>query len=154
MKKEILITILIIGIIILGIICTVVFDQMKKATHSSTLDTEMKNEITNQNNDIKNNKVNEESELQNGIMENETVEDNTQTEQTNTTQEKPKTEEDKAIQIVKQDYNTTSNVEISIEGTDANGNKIVTIRDPQTTQALAFYFVNTTNGTFTKKEMN
>lgn len=155
MKKEIWITILIIGIIILGIICTVVFDQMKKATHSSTLDTEIKNEITNieQNNDIKNN---QENELQNDIMENGTVESNIQTEQTNTntTQEKPKTEEDKAIQIVKQDYNTTSDVEFSIEGTDANGNKIVTIRDPQTTQALAFYFVNTTNGTFTKKEMN
>ncbi len=155
MKKEFWITILVIGIIILGIICAVLFEQMKKATHSATSNTEMKNEITNiEQNDNSNNEINEEDELQNSIMQNEIVENNIQEEQTNTTQEKPKTEEDKAIQIVKQDYNTTSNVEFSIEGTDANGNKIVTIRDPQTTQALAFYFVNITNGTFTKKEIN
>lgn len=149
--------IIIIAIIILaGIICAVVYDQAKKAVPGSKiLDPSNINEI--QEDDGLMNKVNG-NETENNIMQNELVENeivqNTQSSGNQTSQEEPKNDKEKAIQIVKKDYGIAGNIEFSSEGTDANGNQIVVVRDGDTTAALAFYFVNTSNGTFTKKEMN
>ena len=55
---------------------------------------------------------------------------------------------------MKKDYGTSTNVKFSIEGMDDNGRQVVVVRNIQTTEALAFYFVNVSDNTFTKKEMN
>lgn len=142
-------------IIVAGIICAVVYEQAKKVPGSTILDTNNINEI--QEDDGLMNKVNG-NETENNIMQNELVENgivqNTQSSGNQTSQEEPKNDKEKAIQIVKKDYGIAGNIEFSSEGTDANGNQIVVVRDGETTAALAFYFVNTSNGTFTKKEMN
>lgn len=65
-----------------------------------------------------------------------------------------KSAEEKSIEIVKKDWNGKKDVDIGVDGMNADGNMIVTVRDKNTTQALAFYTVNISNGTFTKKEMN
>ncbi len=69
-------------------------------------------------------------------------------------EESPKTEKEKALDIVKKDWGEGANIEFSVDGIDGNGSYIVTVRNSQTTEALAFYTVNTNNGTFTKREMN
>lgn len=142
-------------IILAGIICAVVYDQAKKAVPSTTVDT---NNINNmQENDNLTNKV-DNNETQNEVVQNEIIENeitsNTQEGENKTPENNSKTEEEKAIQIVKKDYKQSENVEFSSEGTDSEGNRIIVVRDPETTQALAFYYVNISNSTFTKKEMN
>ena len=69
-------------------------------------------------------------------------------------EESPKTAEEKAIDIAKKDFGTNSNATFSVEGIDGNGNYIVAVRNSGTTEALAFYNVNVTSQTFTKREMN
>lgn len=154
MKKEIWIIIICI-IILAGIICTVVYEQAKKAIPSNILDTNTINNIQQDDNLINqiNNNISQNEVGQNEIIQNE-ITSNTQTTENGTSEKEPKTEEEKAIQIVKKDYKQSENVEFSVEGKDAEGNSIVVIRDPETTAALAFYFVDVSNNTFTKKEMN
>ena len=68
-----------------------------------------------------------------------------------TFEEEPKTEQEKAINIVKTDWTgngNSQNVKFTSDGMDTNG------RDKDTTEALAFYTVNVSDKTFTKREMN
>lgn len=152
--KKVTWIIIISTIILAGIICAVVYEQAKKAVLNTNSDTNNISNIQEDNSLI--NKV-EDNMSQNEVGQNETAENeitsNTQNEE-NKTPENETNNEDKAIQIVKQDYKQSQTVEFSVEGTDAEGNTIVVIRDPETTAALAFYFVNVSNNTFTKKEMN
>ncbi len=153
--KKVTWIIIIFAIILAGIICAVVYDQAKKAVPSTNLDT---NNIRNmQENDNLTNKV-DNNETQNEVVQNEIIENeitsNTQEGENKAPENNSKTEEEKAIQIVKRDYKQSENVEFSSEGTDSEGNRIIVVRDPETTQALAFYYVNISNSTFTKKEMN
>lgn len=153
--KKVTWIIIIFAIILAGIICAVVYDQAKKAVPSTTVDT---NNINNmQENDNLTNKI-DNNETQNEVVQNEIIENeitsNTQEGENKVPENNSKTEEEKAIQIVKKDYKQSENVEFSSEGTDSEGNRIVVVRDPETTQALAFYYVNISNSTFTKKEMN
>lgn len=74
-----------------------------------------------------------------------------------TFEEEPKTEQDKAINIVKTDWTgngNSENVKFTADGMDANGRYIISVRDKDTTEALAFYTVNVSDKTFTKREMN
>jgi len=147
MKKGILI-IIIIAIIVIGIMCGISMSKKEKqniqTTNENTEQNEIVNtEISNQVNEI------EENVIQNVIEEN--LENITSTE---TFDGEAKTEEEKAIAIVKKDYGTNSNVKFSVEGMDENGRQVIVVRNVQTTEALAFYFVNVSESTFTKKEMN
>ena len=106
-------------------------------------------------NEIVNNVVNEVKE--NTIIENKienTIEnkvENTQKQNTETFTEKPKTQEEKAILMVKKDYGDRNNIEFSVEGMDGKGRQIVVVRNSNTTEALAFYFVDVDNNTFDKQ---
>lgn len=138
-------------ILILAAICIFIFFDGKSEKTSET------NVINKQSNIIENNIVeikNEINEIAN-VVSNEinenTLENNQNTE---TIQGGSKTAEQKAIDIVKADWKDTNNVDISIDGLTSDGKHIVAVRQAQTTQALAFYTVDTVNGTFTKKEMN
>lgn len=150
MRKQIWIIILAL-IIIVGIICGIIMSQASKAIPSSKLENVEQNKTTNTEVYNEKNEI-EQNEIENTIQEN--VEANTQT-NTSTETEKPVTESEKAIQIVKKDYrNSNENIQYNVEGKDESGRYIVTVRDSETTQALAFYFVNVSNSTFTKKQMD
>ena len=70
--------------------------------------------------------------------------------QSETFEESPESAREKAIKIVKENWNGKSNVEFTIEGMDETGRYRVGVRDADTTAALAFYTVNISDGTFTK----
>ena len=86
------------------------------------------------------------------------VEENTQSETTNTSsetfEESPETEEERAIAIARGDYGTAENVKFSVEGIQADGRYIVSVRDSSTTEALVYYTIDVAAGTFEKREMN
>ncbi len=147
--------IIIIALIILaGVICAVVYDKVKKAVPNTTENTDNINSMQ-ENNNLTN--IVDDNTPQNEVVQNEIIENeitSNKQEENKAPESDKKTEEEKAIEIVKKDYKQSGNVEFSSEGTDSEGNNIVVVRDPETTQALAFYYVNISNSTFTKKEMN
>ena len=53
--------------------------------------------------------------------------------------------------MVKKDYGDRNNIEFSVEGMDGKGRQIVVVRNSNTTEALAFYFVDVDNNTFDKQ---
>lgn len=159
MKKSIYIGIAVI-IIILMIIAIGIFaftGKNKKET-TTNANTVLQNEQ--KQNEVIEKQVNEviTNEIENmieNIVTNETsqniVENITSSE---ILEESPKTAEEKAIEIAKKDWKETSDAEFLVEGMDDNGNYIVVVRNSQTTEALAFYSINITSQTFTKREMN
>lgn len=157
MKKSTYVIIGIIIILMIFIICLFAFTGNNKKGNNIINSTNVTNEEKNikQNEQI-NEQVNEvtsneiENEISSEPVEN-TIENTTSSE---TFEESPKTAEEKAIDIAKEDFGTNSNATFSVEGIDGNGNYIVVVRNSKTTEALAFYTVNVTSQTFTKREMN
>lgn len=152
MKKSTYGIIAIIIILMIAIICVFAFTGNNKK-ENNTMNNTMVNEENNINqNEQINEQVNEAitNEIENEISS-EIVENTTSSE---TFEESPKTAEEKAIDIAKKDFGTNSNVTFSVEGIDENGNYIVVVRNSKTTEALAFYNINVTSQTFTKKEMD
>lgn len=147
MSKKVWIVIVV--IILLGVICGIMLNKNSKNTNSQNEEKILEvNKIANQEvtNVVESEIVNEMQEtVTNSEKENSVTE---------TFTEEPKTAEEKAIAIAKKDYGNEQGVKFGIEGIDENGRYIVTVRNSDTTEALAFYFVNVTNSTFTKKEMN
>ncbi len=151
MKRKTSIIIIIILVIMLIAIGIFMFGEINKGGSSKPTST---NTLKEEKNEIVNQIVNEitENVLKNDIENNTTIENTTTS--TETFEEAPKTAEEKAISIVKKDWGEDKNVDIAIDGMDNNGNYIVAVRDSSTTEAKAFYTVNTSSGTFTKREMN
>lgn len=144
MKKSGLIILVIIGIIALGIVLGFVGEpeDTQNIYKNSTQN------VNNKENAIANTE-NENKQAQN--IEN--VEENNVTE--TTVEEQPKTESDKALDIVKLDWGANlDNVTINVDDKISDGIYMVSVRERNTTKALAFYTVNVTDKTFTKKEMN
>ena len=158
MKRSVYIGIVVIIILMIIAICIFAFTGKNKKETTTNANTVAKNEQ--EENEIGNEQLNEiitnemENEIEN-IITNETsqntVENITSSE---ILEESPKTAEEKAIEIAKKDWGETSSAEFLVEGMDDNGNYIVAVRNSQTTEALAFYSVNITKQTFTKREMN
>lgn len=164
MKKSMYIGIVIIIFMII-IICVFAFMGNGKKQNTTVNSNAKLNEEEVLQNEQTNEQVNEQlNEQVNEVVENEQVNETTSNVETNeeenkvtsteTFEESPKTAEEKAIEIVKKDWGQNDNLEFLIEGIDENGNYIVTVRDSKNTQALAFYTVNVTSQTFSKKEMN
>lgn len=156
MKKSMYIVIAVIVVLIIAGICIFSFSGDNEKESNTLNNAEKVNEEQISQNEQINEQVNEASmnELTNETT-NETVADETEnTVSSETFEESPKTAEEKAIEIVKNDWKENNNVEFSVEGMDGNGSYIVVVRNSQTTEALAFYSVNVTSETFTKKEMN
>lgn len=150
MNKKVCIVIVV--IILLGIICGIMLNKNSKNTNNQNEEKRLE----------ENSVVNQQVVKDANVVDNETVnevqETVTNSEKENTTTEtfteEPKTAEEKAIAIAKKDYGNEQGVKFGVEGIDESGRYIVTVRNSDTTEALAFYFVNVTNSTFTKKEMN
>lgn len=143
------------------VICVFAFVGNNKKENNAVNNEEKLNEET----IIQNEQINEQiNEQVNEIAENELVNETTSEVITNelentlssseTFEESPKTAEEKAIDIAKKDWKESNNAEFLVEGIDENGNYIVAVRNSETTEALAFYTVNITTQTFTKREMN
>ena len=98
--------------------------QMLGGSYISTIDTQTK--------EVKTNSVSENSV------------DNTVGETT------PKTDLEKAIDIVKEDWGPDTSVYFAQDGTK-NGKYIICVRDKASTAALAWYTVNVEDGTFVKE---
>ena len=142
---------LIIVILMLVAICIFAFAGNKK---EETKEVVKSNKITNSS--IQDEKINEivNEEVENEIEENEILENEVEnTISTETLTEEPKTAEEKAIDIVKKDWNGKE-AQFSVQGMDNNGNYIVAVTDSVTTESLAFYSVNINDGTFRKREIN
>lgn len=148
MKKFI---ILIIIVIVIGIIAFWIGRLENDEENNNALNKIENSVLSNKvENNIYENEVNKNKEV---INEENTITD----EQTSseTFEEEPKTQEEKAIEIVKNDWESqASNAIFSSDGIDENGRYVISVRDKNTTEALAFYIVNVNDKTFTKKEMN
>lgn len=124
--------------------------------------TTSKNEVLNgtknetKENNTTNNSVVENKVEENIIEEENKVEENTQvdnsTTTTSTSSQDKRTDKEKAIDIVKKDYGTTSGIEYFVEDErDGKGRYRVVVRDANTTAALAWYFVDVEHNTFDKR---
>lgn len=154
MKKKTGIIIAVILVIVI-FICIFAFGKNKENTNNEIIN---KNElVTNievnkQENEVIENEILNEEENTNLQDEKQNVVENTSN--TETFEESPATAEEKAINIVKEDWKQTNNVKVTVEGMNESGKYIVVVRDSNTTEALAFYSVDVSNKTFTKREMN
>lgn len=155
MKKSTYVGIVIVILMIIVICIFTFLGNAKKVNDVLINETKL-----NEQNYIENEQINEQT---NEVLANELVNETANEEVSNETEnsvssetfeESPKTAEEKAIDIAKKDWGENLNAEFSVEGIDGNGNYIVTVRNSQTTEALAFYTVNVGNQTFTKREMN
>ncbi len=118
------------------------------------------NRIINEANAITETVVNEQEQ---NIVQNEEVTTNTVQENvvtggsTETFEENPQTEEQKALDIAKKDWESTSNmgdstVYFDVDGIEPSGEYRVLVT--QDTKLIAYYMVNVSTGTFTKKVLN
>lgn len=146
-----------IGIILIMfvIICIFTFgknESTKKENLQTTSQNVVKDENSKNTNELFENQIN--NTIENEVTTNEIVNENQNTVDSEIFEEKPETVEQKAVAIAKKDWGEDSNVEFSIDGINSNGSYIIAVRNTKTTEALAFYTVNVSDGTFTKKEMN
>ena len=144
-NKTLIITIIIVVVIATIAIIGVIFMDKNKSEDNNIINTNtMVNET--KTNTITNTITNTENQNNNTITDN-----SNENQSTETFTEKPKTQEEKAILIVKNDYGERSNIEFSVEGMDGKGRQIVVVRNSTTTAALAWYFVDVSNGKFEKQ---
>lgn len=155
MNKKIYITMIILLVIIIVGGLIILLTGQTTPTNANTNDTE-NIQINNENRQDENNNVMN-NEIENTESENTQTQNTQQAGSSNsseTFEQAPKTEEEKVTAIVKKDYGENKNVKFTVEGMDANGAYIVAVRDISTTEALVFYTVKVSDGTFTKREMN
>ena len=148
MKKKYIYIVVIIIVIAAGVIIGVNIKDNTKETSSRN--------VTNTNDG--NNKVivnqtinHKENNIENEIEQN--TEDNNIAETPVADEEKftPKTDLEKAMDIVKKDWGEDSSVYFAQDGQTQSGEYIICVRDTQTTNALAWYTVNTETGEFEKE---
>ena len=95
---------------------------------------------SNTTNSIQNNTIEEpENEIEENVVENNKVEEK---EEVNSL-----SDEEKAIQLAKEQYGSTENVYFRVEQIESNNIYIVSVRDAQTTRDIIWYSVNVSNGT-------
>lgn len=137
MKKTSIYIAAIIIVIIIGILLAVKVtkDFKVKPTTSEKVDNKVENK---ENNTIKNEVNINITDEENNIVDNPEP-------------EKPKTDLEKAIEIVKEDWGSDSSVYYAADGKTTKGEFIICVRDKNSTAALAWYTVNLEDGTFTRE---
>ena len=163
MKKNIGMIILAIVIIIIAAILIVWFAFPSPHKTNETIGTAVAgNELEEE--PIENVIENIQENVQENTQANETIqtpgEENTQTQNeventsSETFEESPETEEERAIAIARGDYGSTENVKFGVEGIQADGRYIVSVRDSNTTEALVYYTIDVAAKKKKKSEMN
>lgn len=109
----------------------------QNTTENVIIDEEKKNEVTV-------NKVEEKNEINNEEKKDEVV----NKESTEILKENAATNEEKALEIVKNDWKDETGVYFTTMGIDSKGRYIVTVNDLNTTGTLAWYLVDVTTGKF------
>lgn len=117
-------------------------NKENKTNNVSNVNENKENKVKNE---VIENKV--ENEIENKVEQNNTVQ-NTPSTSTEVLTESPKTNEEKAIKIVKEDWDSEEGVYFSSMGIDSQGRYIVTVNDSNTTGTLAWYAVNVVTGEF------
>ena len=134
MNKKILYVIGLVVVIILGVLFARVLSGSIDARPASSSKVKNSNKLTN--NQVKN-------ELNNN--------ENTNTTTNEPKEETPKTDLEKAIDIVKKDWGADNTVYFAQDGQKESGEYIICVRDTETTSAKAWYTVNVQTGTFVKE---
>ena len=167
--KKFLIVVCIIGVIIfLGYIGTKMdFSGVKSNETNNTSNSNvvtgknntstsnnLANNTTNQTNNVVNNTATNQTENKTeNITENKTVNNTTENTANNTTapvstvEQNTVSDEDKAKSIAQQTYGTSERVYFKVEQIQGNGVYIISVRDSETTGALAWYTVDAKNNT-------
>lgn len=149
MSGKVITAIAVVIIIVVGVVVGIILSDRNKPTlQVNNVD---KNEAINIITQIDEEKQNFINSLDENSLEgkNENIQEEVTT-ITETFTETPKTEQEKAILMVKKDYGESSNIEFSIEGIDGKGRQIVAVRRADTTELIVFYFVDVANNTFDK----
>lgn len=137
MTKKIVYISIIIALIILGIFAAVKMSEDNKTTQVTTDTLNYTNKTLEENLAEENNIV----ESKNEITENNNVEKD---ETTNNQQ----TPEEKAKQIVKENWGEDDLVYYSYDGKDENGRYVICVREKSTTKELYRYYVDVETGSF------
>lgn len=161
MNKTVKKSLIIIAIVIvLFAIIWLVYDMLKKDTVDTSSDTNIVDGNTgldNIINDLFENDMIENdvigNEIENEVTEN--VTSNSSKENDNTknepdTTEKTTSKEEKAIELAKKKWGSTSGVYFSNDGIEYDGRYRVSVRDGKTSNALAFYLVDLETGLVTE----
>lgn len=149
--------IIVIAIVLFGIIW-LVYDMVKEEPVDANINANLADENTGLDNIINelfdNSIINEqndnviESEEDNNNdtvasnIQDEVDDENETTAATGSTTESVTTREEMAVDLVKKEWGSTDGVYFSNESIDSQGRYIVSVRDKQTTAALAFYYVD------------
>ena len=134
MNKKVLYVIGLVVVIILGVLFARLLSGSIDARPASS------NKVENSNNNTKN-------EVKNELNNNE----NTNATTNEPKEETPKTDLEKAIDIVKKDWGSDNTVYFAQDGQKESGEYIICVRDTETTSAKAWYTVNVQTGTFVKE---
>ena len=142
MKKQLIIVSILIIVAIIGILLA--RQIMKDLKYEPTISNNVVNKNVNSvNNNVANNTTNEINNDNTNSVENVVID--------NPEPEKPKTDLEKAIDIVKEDWGEDEFVYYAEDGKTASGEYIICVRDKASTAALAWYTVNIEEGTFVKE---
>lgn len=137
MNKTVKKSLIIIAIVIvLFAIIWLVYDMLKKDTVDTSSDTNIVDGNTGLDNII------------NDLFENDMIENDVIGNEPDTT-EKTTSKEEKAIELAKKKWGSTSGVYFSNEGINSDGRYIVSVRDGKSTSSLAFYLVDVEKGLVT-----
>ena len=144
--------ILVIIVIIAGIVIGInIKDDNTKETISENHENKNEQENSNiENKTINNNIENKQEEIKN-IVENDVTNNTEEIPEQKEEETLPKTDLEKAIDIVKKDWGEDSSVYFAQDGQTQTGEYIICVRDAQTTNALAWYTVNVDTGEFEKE---
>ncbi len=146
MNKKILYVIGLVVVIILGILFARLLGGNEVAKPASSNEVKNGNKLTNSQvkNETNNNTKNE---VKNEVSNNE----NTNATTNEPKEETPKTDLEKAIDIVKKDWGADNTVYYAQDGQIESGEYVICVRDNETTSAKAWYTVNVQTGTFVKE---
>ena len=154
MKGSGIILAVIIGIIVIGVVLGFmgnpdnrVMSLNENIVSNKQVETTVKNNNVD-NTENKDNNIENTENTENAAQNTEVTEENKEDKNDN------KTDTEKAIDIVKLDLGAEAeNKNITVDSVTSDGKYVISVREKNTTQALAFYTVNVNDKTFTKKEM-
>lgn len=159
-KMKVIVSILVIIIIIVGFF--LVYTLLNKNTYNASSNQVITNNIGNStknelnNNDDENIIKNEVNTINNMVDNNNKIENNTANNivenkiENENSEIQEKTDEEKAIEIVKKDYGNNANVSFKIEQINPNGTYVIRVMDAETSLVLQWYTVDPKTGKFTK----
>lgn len=157
-STKIIVGILIIALIIMGIVLWTSKEEIKETDKKNSIN--QINITQSENNLVQNKEEDTENKIENIVSEdkqdeilNETteVEDLTNTSQTVDNQKKEENNNEKAINMVKNDWGADDSVSFKIDEQTEDGKYVVSVVDKNTTKVIMWYDVDINNNTIQEK---